>query len=210
MPALSRARLGAAGTLAALLAAATVATATGRLWVVDRSVLDAVGAAPHGISAWGWSLVALTASGLGSTVWCLGLLALATDRRRALSVALGVVAVTVVELALKLAVDHPGPPGSTRNTLPLTPDLGRGGSFPSGHMARAVVLAAGTVAVAVPRRLRTAGLVAAGGYTAAVAWTRLDLHEHWASDVIGGVLLGAVVAAVAVMPPRAVARAAAR
>jgi membrane-associated phospholipid phosphatase/diacylglycerol kinase family enzyme len=62
-------------------------------------------------------------------------------------------------------------------------------SFPSGHSASAAGFAAG-VALESPR----AGIVIAP-LAAAVAYSRMHVGAHWLSDVVGGVAIGAGVAA---------------
>ncbi|MFG6504116.1 bifunctional phosphatase PAP2/diacylglycerol kinase family protein [Microbacterium sp. P05] len=71
-------------------------------------------------------------------------------------------------------------------------------SFPSGHSASAAGFAVG-VAIESP----VVGAVVVP-IAAAVAYSRLHVGAHWASDVAGGVLLGAGVAAAGavIVPPR--------
>ena len=138
------------------------------------------------------SLIAITASLTAGALWALLLLVAAWLRPRlrpGVLVLLVLVAVEqLVELILKVAVDHPGPQSIGRTVF----QLGNGGpqtsgSFPSGHMIRAFVLGGGTAVLAG----RGAGLVGAALYILGVAATRVYLNEHWFSDVVGGTLLGA-------------------
>ena len=113
----------------------------------------------------------------------------------------------VVALALetfyKLTLYHPGPPRAIAHrdgpsltdflTNPTSLDLN---SFPSGHMVRTVV-AYGLLAFVI-RRLATRRAVRAFAIPVAIAvivieaFDRLYLDVHWESDVIGGLLLGAI------------------
>lgn len=61
------------------------------------------------------------------------------------------------------------------------------GSFPSGHTANAVTLA--VIAVLLFRRLWV--LLIGVVWTLAMAFSRTSLSVHWASDTIGGMLVGA-------------------
>lgn len=108
--------------------------------------------------------------------------------RRVLAVRLAVAfaAATLVEVALKLFL--PVPP------LPLE-YLRSGGEdliiqlpnpYPSGHVLRSVFLA-GVLVLLRPTR---AAWTAAGAFVLAMAVTRIYLGVHWASDVLGGALLG--------------------
>jgi undecaprenyl-diphosphatase len=93
-----------------------------------------------------------------------------------------------IEVILKHLVQHPGPPDDLSRSIPLLPFAHSSSpySFPSGHMLRVTFLAA----LMTPR---WAFWTLAG----AMALTRIYLHEHWASDVVGGFLLGAALAGLA-------------
>ena len=107
----------------------------------------------------------------------------------------------VLEVLYKVALYHPGPPRAIahRDGPSITDVLTGGGglnSFPSGHVVRAVV-AYGLIAFVV-RRLapwpiaRALAIPIAVVLIVAVSFDRLYLDAHWESDVIGGLLLGAI------------------
>jgi undecaprenyl-diphosphatase len=108
----------------------------------------------------------------------------------------------VLEILYKLALYHPGPPRAiAHRDGPSVTDLltGAGGlnSFPSGHVVRAVV-AYGLIAFVVRRLapwpvVRTVAIPIAVVLIIIVSFDRLYLDAHWESDVIGGLLLGAIV-----------------
>ena len=105
------------------------------------------------------------------------------------------------ELFYKSNLYHPGPPRSIEQadgpslSQLLTGTLG-GNSFPSGHMVRTVIVY-GLLAFVV-RRLSTSPLIRSLAAPVAivivvlVAFDRLYLDVHWESDVIGGLVLGAI------------------
>lgn len=69
-------------------------------------------------------------------------------------------------------------------------------SFPSGHMMRTVIVY-GLLAFVIRRlspspRIRTASVVGAVVIIVLMAFDRLYLDVHWESDVIGGLILGAI------------------
>ena len=106
-----------------------------------------------------------------------------------------------LEVLYKIALYHPGPPRAIAHPDgPSLTDLLTGGSglnsFPSGHVVRAVV-AYGLIGFVV-RRLAPWPVARALAIPVAVvliiveAFDRLYLDAHWESDVIGGLLLGAI------------------
>ncbi|MGH7764529.1 MAG: phosphatase PAP2 family protein [Candidatus Dormibacteraceae bacterium] len=123
----------------------------------------------------------------------------------------------ILEVLYKYVFFHPGPPRSLSHAdgpsiTELLPGNAAGGnSFPSGHMVRTVVVY-GLLAF-VLRRLSTSPWLRALAAPAAVlvivvvAFDRLYLDVHWESDVVGGLLLGAIGLLAATVwldrPPRA-------
>ncbi len=103
------------------------------------------------------------------------------------------------EYVLKLVLPHPVPPAELSRSVDLLPFLSSGAryAFPSGHTLRATFLAALVVARAPAWRWPLAALVVV------MAFTRVYLAQHWASDVLGGILLGLALAEVAVAWRRA-------
>jgi undecaprenyl-diphosphatase len=110
------------------------------------------------------------------------------------------VGAVALEVLYKELLYHPGPPRylSHRDGPSLTDSLPHalGNSFPSGHMVRTVVVY-GMLAFVVRRlaRSRTARALAIPVAIAVIVlmvFDRLYLDVHWESDVIGGLLLGAI------------------
>jgi membrane-associated phospholipid phosphatase len=105
------------------------------------------------------------------------------------------------EVFYRYNLHHPGPSRAIAQadgpslSMLFTGSLG-GNSFPSGHMMRAVIVY-GLLAFVV-RRLSPSPVVRALAVPVAiavivlVAIDRLYLDVHWESDVIGGLLLGAI------------------
>ena len=94
--------------------------------------------------------------------------------------------VMAVEVVLKLTVAPPAPPQELSRSVELLPfvHVPFAGAFPSGHVARTAFL----VGIArVPPWL-------AVGLVALMMVTRVYLADHWPSDVLGGLLLGVLVA----------------
>lgn len=132
----------------------------------------------HSGDSWFWGLGLAAVLWRGDAVW----------RAWAIRLLVAIGALALVVLGLKLLIRRRRPPGDWgavyRNTDPH--------SFPSGHAARAVLLAllmtAWGPAWAAPLALLWAPLV---------ALARVALGVHYLSDVIAGGLLGLVAALVA-------------
>jgi membrane-associated phospholipid phosphatase len=69
-----------------------------------------------------------------------------------------------------------------------------GFSFPSGHATTAVVFFGGLVMLAaslpVSPELRLSAVILPAIFVAGIPWSRLALSAHYATDVLGGLLLG--------------------
>jgi membrane-associated phospholipid phosphatase len=117
--------------------------------------------------------------------------------------------VEVVEVIYKLAMHHPQPIEFAHGDGPsLTMLVERGpialhNSYPSGHTLRAVLvygLLAFVIHRLAPRGLaRKLAIPAAAVIISLVALDRLYLGVHWASDVFGGLLLGGLALAAAIV-----------
>jgi undecaprenyl-diphosphatase len=111
-------------------------------------------------------------------------------------------AAQILETLYKTALYHPGPPRSVSHAdgPSITQLLGLSSSisnsFPSGHLVRAMV-AYGLLAFVI-RRLapwpvaRSLAIPVVVVLILVESFDRLYLDVHWESDVIGGVLLGAI------------------
>jgi membrane-associated phospholipid phosphatase len=110
-------------------------------------------------------------------------------------------AALALETFYKATLYHPGPPrASEHRDGPSITDYLTGStnlnSFPSGHMVRTVV-AYGLIAFVVRRLapwppVRGLAIPVAIVVIVVEAFDRLYLDVHWESDVIGGLLLGAI------------------
>lgn len=112
------------------------------------------------------------------------------------------IAANVLELFYKYTLYHPGPPRSLAQadgpslTHGLVVGQGLFNSFPSGHVIRAVVVY-GLLAFVI-RRMAASAFVRAAAMPIAIAlvvlvsFDRIYLDVHWESDVIGGLILGAI------------------
>ncbi len=106
------------------------------------------------------------------------------------------------EILYKSNLAHPRPPDSVAHadgpslSNLLEPATGLHNSFPSGHMMR-TVLVYGLLAFVVRRLaprpwLRNLAAPIAIVLVVVMAFDRLYLEVHWESDVLGGILLGAI------------------
>jgi len=131
-------------------------------------------------------VVYLLRAGFGSDAW----------------VVLVFIAATVLELLYKANIHHVGPPRTVAHadgpsiTELVTGSGGLANSFPSGHVVRAVI-AYGLLAFVIQRLapwplVRTLAIPVATVLILLVAFDRLYLDVHWESDVLGGLLLGAI------------------
>jgi membrane-associated phospholipid phosphatase len=165
---------------------------------LDRSVFAF--ARPHdawdpGQVAWGGVVDALrptVAAGVLTAVTVLVCLARRT-LRPALPVACAGAAAAAATLLVKVVLARPDP---------HTTGSGHGGSFPSGHTVGVVVCVGLTVHLLRPAAGRWAEVLAAlGGGVMGVGL--VVVGAHWATDVLGGLLLGlAVVSAVVTVTGR--------
>ena len=196
-------RLGALAALAVAFVALTFAVAAGSLNLFDQQVLHAMSA------AWSPSLHPLFQAiaelgGLELTSILMVALVVFLLRRGSAGdvwVLIAFGAAQILETLYKTALHHPGPSRSVSHAdgpsiTELLGASGSGNSFPSGHMVRAVVVY-GLIAFVVRRVAPSSTVRALAVPVAALvilieAFDRLYLDVHWESDVIGGVLLGAI------------------
>lgn len=127
----------------------------------------------------------VTVVGLGAVlVWLL------CTRRRGLAARLLVVFVGtgIIELLMKLYLPQAALPEGSGRSLDYAPLIETSYSYPypSGHMLRAAILFGALYLLFGNRVLRAGILVMLG----ALAASRIYLGVHWASDVVGGALLG--------------------
>jgi membrane-associated phospholipid phosphatase len=198
-------RLVAIAALVVAFMVLTIAVSLGWLTALDHDTLSAM----EGI--WRQSLHAIfqAIAELGglelTTVIVAGLVVFLYRRgyRSEAWVGLAFVAIELFEIFYKRNLYHPAPPASVAHTdgpsltMLFEPTNGAvPNSFPSGHMLRTVFVY-GLLAFVI-RRLapqpwaRAIAAPVAVLIIVVVAFDRLYLDVHWESDVIGGLLLGAI------------------
>jgi membrane-associated phospholipid phosphatase len=197
-------RLVAIAILAAAYVAMTIAVTAGLFTALDLQVAQAMHSiwlpALHPLfqaiaELGGFELTTLLMLGLFVYLWRGGF---GSD-----SLVVGIfIAGQLLEVLYKYNLYHPGPPRSISQkdgpsiTTAFLDSSGMGNSFPSGHMVRAVI-AFGLIAFVV-RRLapwplaRALAIPIATFIVVLLAFDRLYLDVHWESDVIGGLILGAI------------------
>jgi len=204
LPALAS-RLFGIAALGVVFIALTIAITTGVFTDLDLQVAQAMHAAQqpslHPLfqviaELGGFELTTVLIVGLGYYLWRSGF---------KLSDGLGLVAIFIAaqafELFYKLNLHHPRPPlALAESDGPSITEAfsgsGVGYSFPSGHMLRAVIVY-GLLAFVI-RRLspsplaRSLAVAGAIAIIVVLAFDRLYLDVHWESDVIGGLLFGAI------------------
>ncbi len=180
-----------AAVYGAAFAALAVAAALGLTRDIDRAITDALqsaGSYPLDVAA---SLVT-SLERIELTALAAVALAIWWWRREG---TLGLVPLllftgTLIEIVLKYALPHAPPPGELSRAIEILPGLHADTpyGFPSGHAERAAFLAA-LLSVRWPRWAWPLGVAAA-----LVVLTRVYLGQHWASDALGGALLGLALA----------------
>lgn len=68
--------------------------------------------------------------------------------------------------------------------------FGVGTSFPSGHTTNAALLSVIVILLVPHLAIR----IGAALYALAMAWSRTELHAHWATDVLAGLVIGTATA----------------
>jgi len=145
----------------------------------DSRVLDAVGMVTSVVGGVEFVIVSTLALTAGLLIGGRGRLA------RRLIVAFLVTG--LIELAAKTVVPQtPVPQVAMRSPDPSLLDISTPYPFPSGHMLRTVLLL-GAIYILWPNRVGRVTLLA---LLAASAVSRVYVGAHWASDVLGGTLLG--------------------
>ena len=187
--------------LAAAFAGFTAATGAGLLTGPDGVLAGAVGGLWRpalGPLFWGIAVLGgLEVTGL--LTLALGIELWRSGRRAELPVLLGFPLAVALEAVSKRILVRPEMPPELFHGRALSlsglvsAGVGSTGSFPAGHVVR-VVLVYGLVALPIGRarspRARRALAAAAAALAGLIAFDRLYVGAHWATDVVGGLLLG--------------------
>lgn len=167
------------------------------------SVLDPLDLVGLRAVAGGAEDLAVIVTSLGEPWLCLPVFTvflLTFSRWRDLPVArffLGAVLLLLVVQGLKFGVDRPRPAAVLAEVVPLAGGHLKARAMPSGHTATAAYFF-GLCGLILWRRRRL-GLAGAVGLATplAVGWSRIAIGAHWPSDVLLGLLIGFVLARVA-------------
>jgi len=147
----------------------------------------------HG--AWLWTMSALTIVGSGwAMIPIASLAAFEKTRAHALRLVGVLVVVSLVVVAIKLAVGRVRPCGSLSDVHALVFAAPTDPSFPSGHAAGAFAVAA---FVAFEARVHAIAKLALFVVAAAIGLSRVVLGVHFPTDVVAGALLGVAVVVLA-------------
>ena len=154
---------------------------------LDRSLSNSLRLQPE--KRWLWKLSAFFAHSGDSWFWLAALFIIWLVTRQAWHVksalmATGILILAVLVLAIKFSVRRSRPPGEWgaiyRNTDPH--------SFPSGHAARAALIAVLALSLG-PQRLAILVLV----WVPLVSLARVAMGLHYLSDILAGLVLGVMI-----------------
>ncbi len=163
-----------------------LAAHTGWLHLIDLAVARAFGLT--GASPLAQPMIWVSAVGGGTLRWILvslliGILWWRISRHAAIAMLIAALGSNIASNALKIAFAVPRP-----DLLPHLDPVGSP-SFPSGHATNAAAVYI-LLALLVPPRWRAGAMTAAIAAMLINGTSRMMLNVHWASDILGGSLLG--------------------
>ena len=184
-----------------LVVAATVCTLLVYSGATDQADESAYGFVANGGARAVMAYVTEAGDAVNLLVLAVGLFVWRRTRRVGISLMIALVVVTLATGYVKCGVDRDRPdvPQMPDIGIPISQDTfalfcegGPGASYPSGHAARAAAFAVILGFAMSSRFPRGAYLILV--YPAAVGISRIALLEHYPSDVVGGILIGLLVA----------------